>query len=118
TFHRRDWGRVAALTLFLLPLGCRDRAVGAERNGEPPSALTSHPERGSPDTPMNPPKLAELVTPVVVNIVTTEAAPKGMGSFRFFFRGGPGGPGGDGEGGEPSLMGLGSGFIIDSAGYV
>jgi serine protease Do len=64
---------------------------------------------------MDVPALADAVRPAVVNITTTEVPGRSPADesdpFQFFFRGAPGQS-------RPTRMGLGSGFIIDSAGYV
>ncbi len=66
--------------------------------------------------------LADQVKPMVVNITTTHdvarRVPEGIDPFDFFF----GGPGGQGRGGPRQPRGqataLGTGFIIDQAGFV
>jgi serine protease Do len=98
--------------------------------GEVPPAPRAAPEQPAseppanalPTVPMNVPALAQAVMPAVVNITTTEkSAEDTVGSsgeldpFEFFF-----GRPGEEEHRRPAekRVGLGSGFIIDPAGYV
>lgn len=107
---------VTSLALALALVGCRERGEGSPIS---PVALertetAAQPVAPAPApagiTPLDVSDLAERVKPLVVNITTMQTAPRQAVEFFDFF--------GQGERQMPRRMGLGSGFIIDSAGYV
>lgn len=121
--HRRRTWLGASLLLTLLPLftldGCKARSnasSSAPARSEPATTPTT---RASPEALLPPPAvsmpdvsaLVERVTPVVVNITTSqEVSTEPMDGLDFFF-----GPRG---GRRVERIGIGSGFISDPSGYV
>ena len=123
----------AAATLALAISGCSRPAAPASTSTAPVPA-TAEPPRGQYVPPLANPvpvagaadvaSLVERLKPTVVNITTTSKATpaRDQGPFPFPFPFGPfpggGGPQGGPPGFSPRAVALGTGFIIDPAGYV